>query len=418
MTGVTRALDKLLLEIRVGPTFCRSIQRNEKQDCRVRVLSSYASRILNRGLLATFHRDLRVEADLLLVDRNNHCNMESSTPIPIISLHKYGSKPTLGLQILDAVVKTGFFYLSNHGITQEEIDALFQRSSQLFLNEKQGEHLKFQDRENNTGYTLMKRESLDPNSKSDGDLKESFYLADLARAKGGSKEAQEQHRPPAQHLPPTLEPHREEIANFIEKCKGVCDTVLSGFAEAIDLPSGYFLDSHHGQHDRLRLIHYPPAPVSSDNEQGSFSLSIRAGSHSDYGSCTLLFQKDVGGLQVEMETGRWVDIPPQKGCIVVNVGDAMEFWSGGLFRSTQHRVVLPRNESESGSRFSVAYFCQPDEDAHLVPLQISNKVRDRCHGKVMDKEEFKRRCVAKGVADVSELTGGQHLRARLGATYR
>ncbi len=96
----------------------------------------------------------------------------------------------------------------------------------------------------------------------------------------------------------------------------------------------------------------------------------------------------------------------------------MEFWSGGLFRSTQHRVVLPRSESESGSRFSVAYFCQPDEDAKLVPLEIDDKVRGKCTGKVMSEEEFKRRCKAKGVADVGELTGGQHLRARLGATYR
>ncbi|KAJ1021150.1 hypothetical protein NDA16_003936 [Ustilago loliicola] len=345
--------------------------------------------------------------------------MSSSTPIPIISLRDDGgTTAALGSQILDAVVKTGFFYLSDHGITQDEIDALFKRSSEFFLKEQHNERLKCRDRANNTGYTPMKQESLDPNSKSDGDLKESFYLAGLARAEGGSKEAEAQHRPPAQHLPFTLEQHREEIAGFIEKCKGVCDTVLSGFAEAIDLPSRYFLDSHYGYYDRLRLIHYPPAPVSRNDGKESSSLSIRAGSHSDYGSCTLLFQKEVGGLQVEMEPGEWVDIPPQKGCIVVNVSDAMEFWSGGLFRSTQHRVVLPRNESESGSRFSVAYFCQPDEDARLVPLEISDKVRERCQGKVMDREEFKRRCAAKGVADVSELTGGQHLRARLGATYR
>ncbi|KAJ1023741.1 hypothetical protein NDA18_004724 [Ustilago nuda] len=345
--------------------------------------------------------------------------MSNSTPIPIVSLRNDSSNSTaLGSQILEAVAKTGFFYLSDHGITQAEIDALFQRSSDFFLKEQLEERLQSQDRINNTGYTPMKQESLDPNSMSDGDLKESFYLVGLARAERGSKQVEEQDRPPAQNLPPTLAARQEEIAGFIEKCKGLCDTVLSGFAEAIGLPSRYFLESHHGQHDRLRLIHYPPAPVSNSNGEAGSNLSIRAGSHSDYGSCTLLFQKDVGGLQVEMEPGKWVDIPPQKGCIVVNVGDAMEFWSGGLFRSTQHRVVLPRNESESGSRFSVAYFCQPDEDARLVPLEISDKVREKVQAQVMDKEEFQRRCVAKGVANVSELTGGEHLRARLGATYR
>ena len=338
--------------------------------------------------------------------------MTDTTPVPIISLR--GDTNTLGVRILDAVVKTGFFYLSDHGISQDEINLLFDQSARFFLHEAEAERLACQDRENNTGYTAMKSENLDTNSKSGGDLKESFYLAGLARAEGGSSPAEERYRPPAQRLPPALKQHQEALATFIEKCKAVCDAVLAGFAEAIDLPSNYFVDSHHGQHDRLRLIHYPPTPVSRNDSE---TTSIRAGSHSDYGSCTLLFQKDVGGLQVEMKPGQWVDIPPRQGCLVVNVGDAMEFWSAGMFRSTQHRVVLPRSESESGSRFSVAYFCQPDEDARMVPLEISERVRETCKGNLMEREEFEKRCVRKGVSDVKELTGGQHLRARLGATY-
>lgn len=344
--------------------------------------------------------------------------MAEATPIPIISLHSDDAGAPLGARILDAVVKTGFFYLTHHGINQDEIDLLFSQSAEFFLNESEAERQSHQDRNNNTGYTSMMQERLDPKSKAEGDLKESFYLAGLSRAEGGSSTVEEQYRPPSQTLPPTLSQHREAIATFIEKCKGVCDTVLAGFAEAIDLPTRYFADSHHGQHDRLRLIHYPPTAVCDSSTDTSATTSIRAGSHSDYGSCTLLFQKDVGGLQVEMQPGQWVDIPPQKGCIVVNVGDAMEFWSAGMFRSTQHRVVLPRSESESGSRFSVAYFCQPDEDARLIPLEISENVRQRCQGNLMDRDEFQKRCVAKGVSNVAELTGGQHLRARLRASYR
>ncbi|KAJ9475670.1 Oxidoreductase [Pseudozyma hubeiensis] len=344
--------------------------------------------------------------------------MDTFTPIPIISLGGEGNESPLGPKILDAVVQTGFFYLADHGITPQEIDLLFSQSAQFFLHEPEAERVKCQDRRNNTGYTSMQQEQLDPNSRAGGDLKESFYLAGLSRAEGGSSPAEPQHRPPSQTLPPTLAQHREAISTFIEKCKGVCDAVLAGFAEAIDLPSNFFTDSHHGQHDRLRLIHYPPTPIVDPSADSTLATSIRAGSHSDYGSCTLLFQKDVGGLQVEIKPQKWVDIPPQKGCIVVNVGDAMEFWSAGLFRSTQHRVVLPRSVSESGSRFSVAYFCQPDEDARLVSLDVSDKIRDKCRGNLMARDEFERRCVAKGVSNVAELTGGQHLRARLTASYR
>jgi isopenicillin N synthase-like dioxygenase len=342
-------------------------------------------------------------------------------PIPTLSLQELDGTAELGERILRAVVDTGFFYLKNHGIGQDKIDAMFGRSKQLFLEEKESVRLQFQDRVNNTGYTPVKQESLDPTAGSDGDLKESFYLASLRRTCGGSNPTESKYQPPPQKLPPTLHRDKEEISDFIEGCQRICSLILAGLAQAMHLPPNYFVDCHHGQHDRLRLIHYPPTGVSTshDTHPASAGGSIRAGSHSDYGSCTLLFQKDVGGLQVETTTvGQWVNIPPQNGCIVVNVGDAMEFWSAGLFRSTQHRVVLPRGESEAGSRFSIAFFCQPDEDARLVPIPISSQLTTQYHDKLMDRAEFERRCAVKGVANMTELTGGQHLRARLGATYK
>lgn len=324
-----------------------------------------------------------------------------SAPIPTISLSS-------GAQVLQACVDPGFFYLCDHGIPQPAIDAMFERSRQLFLETDEETRLQHQDRAHNTGYTPIKHENLDASSNSDGDLKQSFYLASLTDA------AQPEHQAPAQTLPPVLEQDRADLAAFVQRCKCVCDALLAQFGEAMALEDrGLFLKWHNGQHDRLRLIHYPPTSVPLSSNSGQ---SIRAGSHSDYGSCTLLFQKDVGGLQVQT-AGGWIDIPAQPGCLVVNVGDAMEFWSGGAFRSTQHRVVLPRSTHESGSRFSMAYFCQPDEHAPLAPMPIAPAVLTAAGDKVMSRTEFEQRCKAKGVTDMTELTGGQHLRARLGATY-
>lgn len=326
------------------------------------------------------------------------------SPIPTISL----ADANIGHKILQACVETGFFYLCDHGIPASEVDAMFERSRSLFLDHDESTRLEHQNRADNTGYTPLHNEKLDASSASQGDLKQSFYLAALHDA------VDPEHRAPSQTLPPVLEEDRQQIADFIESCRSVCARVLVGFAEAMELEPGYFVESHHGQHDRLRLIHYPPTTVPASL---AVSQSIRAGSHSDYGSCTLLFQKDVGGLQVQTKEADWVDIPPQAGCLVVNVGDAMEFWSAGLLQSTQHRVVLPRSDSESGSRFSMAYFCQPDEHARLVPLHIPQSVKDSLQDRIMTRTQFEQRCAAKGVINMSELTGGQHLRARLKATY-
>jgi isopenicillin N synthase-like dioxygenase len=48
--------------------------------------------------------------------------------------------------------------------------------------------------------------------------------------------------------------------------------------------------------------------------------------------------------------------------MVVNVGDAMEFWTGGRFKSTLHRVA----EGKGEERWSLVYFDQPDDEVELV----------------------------------------------------
>lgn len=35
----------------------------------------------------------------------------------------------------------------------------------------------------------------------------------------------------------------------------------------------------------------------------------------------------------------WVEAPPVEGAFVVNIGDCLEAWTGGLFKATQHRLV-------------------------------------------------------------------------------
>lgn len=78
------------------------------------------------------------------------------------------------------------------------------------------------------------------------------------------------------------------------------------------------------------------------------------GAHTDFGSLTLLFGR-VGGLQVLVPEGmrgegegeengrgegeRWVYVRPLEGHAIVNVGDALSFFTGGLLRSCVHRVV-------------------------------------------------------------------------------
>lgn len=60
-----------------------------------------------------------------------------------------------------------------------------------------------------------------------------------------------------------------------------------------------------------------------------------------FGTITLLFQDNCGGLEVRSPTGAFVPATPIAGTIVVNAGDLLARWSNGLIKSTMHRVVQP-----------------------------------------------------------------------------
>merc|ERR1711881_110638 len=109
----------------------------------------------------------------------------------------------------------------------------------------------------------------------------------------------------------------------------------------------------------IRLCYYPPVRNANLEE-----LQLSCGEHSDYGSFTLLFQDDVGGLQVKNPSDEYIAATPIPGAIVMNVGDMLEIWSGGRFKSTKHRVVI--NNSTTRNRFSIPFFIHPDHDVTVT----------------------------------------------------
>ncbi|XP_059305932.1 probable 2-oxoglutarate-dependent dioxygenase SLC1 [Lycium ferocissimum] len=86
---------------------------------------------------------------------------------------------------------------------------------------------------------------------------------------------------------------------------------------------------------------YPPCPDPD--------LTLGMPPHSDYGFLTLLLQDEVEGLQVKCN-GDWVTVQPIPGAFVVNVGDHLEIFSNGKYKSVLHRVLV----NSLKSRISVA----------------------------------------------------------------
>ena len=88
------------------------------------------------------------------------------------------------------------------------------------------------------------------------------------------------------------------------------------------------------------------------------------GEHTDYGLLTMLWQDDVGGLQVRTDEG-WIDAPPLPGSFVCNIGDMLDRMTGGRYRSLPHRVAI---NSTGRDRLSIPLFFDPDFAWRVSPV--------------------------------------------------
>lgn len=106
----------------------------------------------------------------------------------------------------------------------------------------------------------------------------------------------------------------------------------------------------------MSLLHYPPIPA------GGRPADSRP--HRDTNALTILLPDEIGGLEVQRRDGAWFAVPPLGDGFVVNIGDMLEHWSGGRFRSTMHRVHPP----EGVDRYALAFFVSPGADTEIRPL--------------------------------------------------
>ncbi|POG80094.1 hypothetical protein GLOIN_2v1521472 [Rhizophagus irregularis DAOM 181602=DAOM 197198] len=273
---------------------------------------------------------------------------------------------------------------------------MFTHTKEFFSLSKE-EKLKYSVNEKYQGYVSIHQEMLDPSNQKIGDWKECFNFGKI--------------RKKLQVLPPCFE--EEFIDKFEKTCHQLCMKILQAFSISLEIlqdegGKNWFEQRHKYENDSgdtLRILHYPPMKHNIDEKD------IRAGSHTDYGSLTILFQKDVGGLEIELpSTKQWIPAPVINDCVLINIADLLEYWSKGLFKSTKHRVTF-NNDTSMIDRYSIAYFCHAEDDVGLDP--IPSKYLENLDSINVEKG------IVYGVDGVkTPLTAGEHLKFRLVSTYR
>ncbi|KAI8996175.1 hypothetical protein BC832DRAFT_623692 [Gaertneriomyces semiglobifer] len=345
------------------------------------------------------------------------------TPIPVVDFGEFDDTPSeksrrVADEVMKAAKETGFFYLVNHGMPTSVTSNMFSLAHRFFATPAQHKEKYRYDAMTNTGWLGIASEKLDPRA-GEVEWKEAVNMCRVnMMGEGKRREVDEM-----------LLGEAGVLEEFNKQSHHLLLRLLRAFALALQIPASeggieYFTTRHawtDPSGETMRMLWYPPPPNQTylPAADGTQQRVTRGSGHTDYGSLTLLWQDEAGGLeallrdsedtvltpQISSESDaeglevkgqtrdpKWISLPPIPNATIVNVGDLMEFWTDGVLTSTPHRVVFPthtkntnnNNNSDTGparSRYSVAFFGQPSDTTPLsrVPSPVikSKIIRDQ-----------------------------------------
>nr|DAD23495.1 TPA_asm: hypothetical protein HUJ06_024958 [Nelumbo nucifera] len=218
---------------------------------------------------------------------------------PIINMEKLnGEERAATMEILkDACENWGFFELLNHGISHELMDTV-ERLTKGHYNKCLEQ--RFKDSVATKALEGVQKEITDM------DWESTFFLRHLPASN-------------LSEIPDLSDEYRQAMKEFVVKLEKLAELLLDLLCENLGLEKGYLKKAFYGSIGPTfgtKVANYPPCP-SPELIKG-----LRA--HTDAGGIILLFQDDqVSGLQL-LKDGEWVDVPPMRHSIVVNIGDQLE----------------------------------------------------------------------------------------------
>ncbi len=271
--------------------------------------------------------------------------------VPVIHLQ---NSTAPGQELVAAFRTVGFAYLEGHGVS-EDLQARLEQTAAEFFGRPVSEKMKFEMKTAGRAW----RGYFPPGGELTGgrpDRKEGFYFG----IDHSPLHPNVVKRVPTFGVNPWASPKMQTVVTaYMTEMKRVALQTLTLIAGGLGLDATDLEKLFTGEPTEFfRIFGYQKHEyASADDEWG-----VRE--HTDMGFLTILKQDRSGGLQAKSVNGEWLDIPPRENAFVLNIGDMLEFWTGGVLRSTPHRV---RNLS-TAQRFSYPYFFDPNWNASLMPI--------------------------------------------------
>jgi isopenicillin N synthase-like dioxygenase len=282
--------------------------------------------------------------------------------LPIIDIsplrRETAERHTIAAAIGRACRECGFFYISGHTVNealQQRLEALARR----FFAQDAATKMTIQMARGGRawrGYFPVGGEL----TSGQPDAKEGLYFGAESSAEHPLVRAGTPLHGP-NLFPENLPELRATVLEYLAAMTELGHTLMRGLALSLGLVETYFAERYTGDPLILfRIFNYPAQ-----------TAGWGVGEHTDYGLLTILKQDDAGGLEVKTPEC-WIAAPPVPGTFVCNIGDMLERLTGGLYRSTPHRV---RNVS-GRDRLSFPFFFDPHFQAEIAPLPLAQSIVD------------------------------------------
>lgn len=278
------------------------------------------------------------------------------TEIPVVDIGPLGEAdnrriPVVAAEIARACQDVGFMYVKNHGVSAIALCNL-RREAEVFFSLPSVEKMKVAVEISPQYRGYLPLEYTGEEGEEGRNLQEGFIM--MPDRPVGTLPL---HGP--NQWPENVPGLKAAMMAYFVEVEKLARLMLPGFASGVGLPGDYFRDAFRDPEMMiLKLNHYPPQKAMND----AYMLGV--GGHTDFSAFTILWQDDLGGLEVLNKSGEWVGVPPIEDTFVINIGDLMQVWTNGRFSSTEHRVINRYGKD----RNSIAFFVDPVYSTKVEPL--------------------------------------------------
>lgn len=287
----------------------------------------------------------------------------STVNIPRLDLNTYvnGSaedRKKFSDDIGKAFNETGFVTITNHSLSKELIDSLYDNVKKLFaLPDDVKQKYEIPGLAGQRGYTGKGKETA--KGFKTPDLKEFWQIGQTVTDGSAIKEEY-----PDNVVVTELPEFNKITREVYQKLENDGKYLLRAIAVYLGLDEHYFDNKVHNGNSILRTLHYFPI----EDPDSVPADAVRAGAHEDINLITLLIGASADGLELLTADKEWFPVKAHGEDLVINVGDMLQRLTNNKLKSTTHRVVNPPRELMKNSRYSVPFFLHPVSDMDLTSL--------------------------------------------------